>query len=160
MITNQPLVVLINHGTASASEITSGALRDFNRAELVGQTTFGKGVMQSVNKLEDGSGVNITIARYLTPDGIDINKKGIQPRKVNTVDLTLDDLKAGRGPWWYSINGAPPLKSPDAQKDIQLKRAVEIMKDKIARLSEPCDVLKLPKLEINSVPQETIFLPQ
>src|SRR6202044_1754633 len=60
----KPLVILINGGSASASEITSGALRDNNRAKLVGQKSFGKGLVQAINKLEDRSGINVTIASY------------------------------------------------------------------------------------------------
>lgn len=78
-ITDKPLVVLINGGSASASEILSGALKDNKRAVLVGTKTFGKGVVQEINKLPDGSGINITTQKYLTPNGIDIHKKGIEP---------------------------------------------------------------------------------
>lgn len=78
-ITDKPLVVLINGGSASASEILSGALKDNKRAVLVGTKTFGKGVVQEINRLPDGSGVNITTQKYLTPNGTDIHKKGIEP---------------------------------------------------------------------------------
>ncbi|WP_035985067.1 carboxyl-terminal processing protease CtpC [Leptolyngbya sp. KIOST-1] len=78
-LTNKPLVVLVDGGSASASEILSGALRDNERAVLVGTRTFGKGLVQSVRSLGDGSGVAITVARYLTPNGTDINKNGISP---------------------------------------------------------------------------------
>lgn len=78
-ITDKPLVVLINGGSASASEILSGALKDNKRAVLVGTKTFGKGVVQEINRLPDGSGINITTQKYLTPNGTDIHKKGIAP---------------------------------------------------------------------------------
>ncbi|MBD1916602.1 MULTISPECIES: carboxyl-terminal processing protease CtpC [Cyanophyceae] len=78
-LTDKPLVVLVDGGSASASEILSGALRDNERAILVGTRTFGKGLVQSVRSLGDGSGVAITVAKYLTPDGTDINKSGIEP---------------------------------------------------------------------------------
>ncbi|MEO1002993.1 MAG: S41 family peptidase [Cyanobacteria bacterium J06638_7] len=78
-LTDRPLVVLVNEGSASASEILSGALQDNKRAVLVGQKTFGKGLVQSVRSLSDGSGMTVTIARYLTPSGRDINKHGIEP---------------------------------------------------------------------------------
>lgn len=74
-----PIILLIDGGSASASEILSGALKDHHRATLVGTKTFGKGLVQKINPLEDGSGINITISKYLTPNGTDINKKGIEP---------------------------------------------------------------------------------
>lgn len=86
-ITNKPLVVLINKGSASASEILSGALKDNKRAVLVGETSFGKGLVQEINKLPNNSGINITIQKYLTPNGTDINKKGIDP----DIKVTLSD---------------------------------------------------------------------
>ena len=78
-LTKSPIVVLVNEGSASASEILSGALQDNKRAVLVGQKTFGKGLVQSVRGLSDGSGMTVTIAKYLTPSGRDIHKHGIDP---------------------------------------------------------------------------------
>jgi carboxyl-terminal processing protease len=72
-------VVLVDGGSASASEILLGALQDHHRAQIVGTKTFGKGLVQSVRNLGDGSGLAVTIAKYLTPDGRDINKDGIHP---------------------------------------------------------------------------------
>ena len=104
-VTDKPIVILINKGSASASEIFSGAMKDNKRALLVGENTFGKGLVQEVNRLSGGSGANITIQKYLTPNGTDINKKGIEPDI--TVKLTDDDIK--------EIN------------DVQLKKANEIL---------------------------------
>jgi len=78
-LTKKPLVVLVNEGSASASEIVSGAIKDNKRGKLVGKKTFGKGLVQSMRTLVDGSGLTVTVAKYLTPNGIDINKSGIIP---------------------------------------------------------------------------------
>jgi carboxyl-terminal processing protease len=93
-LTDQPLVILINGASASASEILSGALKDHHRAILVGEKTFGKGMVQKIFDLPDGSGINVTVSKYLTPNGTDIDKKGIDPDIE--VELTFDDLKQGK----------------------------------------------------------------
>ena len=102
----QPLVVLINKGSASASEILSGALKDNHRAILVGENSFGKGLVQEVKSLVPfGAGLNITVQKYLTPNGTDINKKGIAPDIE--VKFTEQDIKD--------------------KNDVQLKKAQEIL---------------------------------
>ena len=101
-LTNRPVVVLVNEGSASASEILSGALQDNNRAVLVGQKTFGKGLVQSVRGLSDGSGLTVTIAKYLTPKGTDIHKNGIRPdipielSEKEIQSLTVEQLGTGK----------------------------------------------------------------
>ena len=90
-LTDKPLVVLVDQGSASASEILSGALKDNKRATLLGTQTFGKGLVQSVRPLGDGSGLAVTIAKYLTPNGTDINKEGIPPDVI--VELSEEQLQ-------------------------------------------------------------------
>jgi carboxyl-terminal processing protease len=90
-LTNDPLMILVNQGTASASEILAGALQDNGRAQLVGETTFGKGLIQSLFELSDGSGLAVTIAKYETPQHKDINKLGIKPDKVISQDAINRD---------------------------------------------------------------------
>jgi len=104
-ITNQPVVVLIDGGSASASEILAGALKDNQRATIVGKKSFGKGLVQEINRMPDGSAMHITIQKYLTPNGTDINKKGIEPDIA--VELSADDIKN--------------------KKDIQLQKANEVL---------------------------------
>ncbi|MBD2252050.1 carboxyl-terminal processing protease CtpA [Nostoc parmelioides] len=92
-LTEDPLIILVNQGTASASEILAGALQDNGRAQLVGETTFGKGLIQSLFELSDGSGLAVTIAKYETPNHRDINKLGIKPDTVVTQQiLTRDEI--------------------------------------------------------------------
>ena len=93
-ITEKPMVVLINQGSASASEIVSGALQENDRAQLIGQKTFGKGLVQAVRGLSDGSGMTVTVAKYLTPKGTDIHKNGIKPDvEAKISDKELEDFK-------------------------------------------------------------------
>ena len=88
---NKPVVVLVDGGSASASEILSGALKDYHKAKLVGTRTFGKGMVQKIIPLPNETGLNLTVAKYLTPSGTDINKKGIKPDIE--VNFTINDLK-------------------------------------------------------------------
>lgn len=111
-----PLAVLVNGHTASASEITSGAIQDSGVGTIIGARTFGKGVVQSIYPLPDGSAVKITTARYLTPHNRDINHLGITP------DIVLAENKDAR----YG----------DPSRDTQLQRALDYLDDRIAHLNE------------------------
>ena len=91
-----PTVVLIDEGSASASEITAGALRDNNVAKLIGAKTFGKGSVQQLEELIGGGMLKVTIARWYTPGGKNIDKEGIEPDQA--VERTVEDVTAGRDP--------------------------------------------------------------
>lgn len=93
---NLPLVVLINSGSASASEITAGALQDLHRAKIVGTQSYGKGTVQQLVDLPGGSTLRMTIARWLTPSGHDLSKKGVTPDIV--IDRTVEEAKAKKDP--------------------------------------------------------------
>jgi carboxyl-terminal processing protease len=97
---NDKLVVLINGGSASASEILAGALKEYNRAKLVGEKSFGKGTVQQPEDFKDGSGLHITIAKWLLPNGKNIHKEGVMP------DI---EVKSGDNP----------------EIDVQLEKALE-----------------------------------
>jgi carboxyl-terminal processing protease len=109
-----PLAVLVNQYTASASEITSGAIQDSGVGTLIGARTFGKGVVQTIYPLGDGSAVKITTARYLTPHNRDINHLGIAP------DINVSEPRTAR--------------FGDPKSDAQLQRAVQFVDDRIAHL--------------------------
>lgn len=110
-VISKPMLVLIDGGSASASEILSGALKDYHKATLVGTKTFGKGMVQRIIPMPNGTGLNLTIAKYLTPAGHDINKKGIEP-----------DIKIG-----FSD------KDLISRNDVQLNKAKIILTQMIAK---------------------------
>lgn len=91
-LTNLPLVLLVDGNSASASEILAGALKENQRAMVVGTNTFGKGTVQSVHSLSDGSGLAVTISRYFPPSGLNINKKGIAPNVVQSLSRRQQSL--------------------------------------------------------------------
>lgn len=106
------LVVLVNEGSASAAEILSGALKDHARAKIVGVKTFGKGSVQSPEDFPDGSGIHVTVARWLRPNGEWIDKKGIEP-DVKIEAEKIDESK-------------PRDTAAEEQNDLQLKKAIEL----------------------------------
>ncbi|MBN1624671.1 MAG: S41 family peptidase [Clostridia bacterium] len=107
-----PIAVLVNEYSASASEMLSGALRDNGMATIVGTTTFGKGLVQGVYDLDDGSGLRVTIAKYYTPSGVSIQDVGVVP------DVELEPLEE-------YLN--KPVSSIPFEDDIQLQKALEIL---------------------------------
>ena len=133
LMSQQPLVVLVNNGSASASEILSAALRDNGRAKLIGETTFGKGIVQGIFPLPGGSGMNCTIARYLTPKHVSLNKIGIEPDyKVVLKKWDKDSKDAWQGPWWMDPNYTNFNRTPTDGSDIQLRKAIWAVRNQIA----------------------------
>lgn len=118
-LTDKPLVVLVDGGSASASEILSGALQDDQRAILVGTKTFGKGLVQSVRGLGDGSGLAVTVAKYLTPSGRDINHAGIEP------DIVVELSDEQRQELFGTSN---KIGTPE---DLQYTKALEVLSQQI-----------------------------
>lgn len=110
-LVNIPVVVVVNGGSASASEILAGALRDGRGAKIVGEKTFGKGTVQEVQSLKDGSSVKISVAKWITPSGREIDKKGIEPDYE--VKISEEDAKK--------------------EKDTQLDKALEILEAEMAK---------------------------
>ena len=110
-IINMPIIILTNENTASASEILAGALKDLGKAKTVGITTYGKGVIQQILKLSDGSGLKITIEEYQTPNRNKINKVGIEPDEKVELPDSIESV--------FSVNES---------EDTQLQKAIEMLK--------------------------------
>lgn len=109
-----PIVLLVNGNTASASEIMTGCLKDYGLATVIGSKTYGKGIVQSIIPLSDGSALKLTVSAYYTPNGINIHKKGIDPDE--SIEITSEEWKEA-------------LQKPET--DVQLKRAYEVLKEQM-----------------------------
>jgi carboxyl-terminal processing protease len=125
-LTDLPLVVLVDKGSASSSEILSGAVKDNKRALLVGTQTFGKALVQSLHSLSDGSGIAVTIAHYYTPDGTDISKKGVKPDIE--LALTEDQQK-------FLATNQDAIAT--VKGDPQYAKAVQLLRERFGILARP-----------------------
>ncbi|NNE62967.1 MAG: peptidase S41, partial [Gammaproteobacteria bacterium] len=140
-----PMVVLINGGSASASEIVAGAMQDHKRAVIVGTKSFGKGSVQTIQELHNGSAVKLTTARYFTPKGRSIQAKGIEPDiKLRTLKINPDAEKSRRGFSENDLDGhlSNPNGDGDADTTADTDKEPENLAETDFQLFEALNLLK------------------
>jgi len=140
-LSDKPLVLLVNQGSASASEILAGALRDNHRASLIGSTTFGKGRIQSVFELADGSAFLLTVAQYTTPRGTAIDQVGITPDAMCLSDDEVPDIQD------TLLSGEPVDRAPAAMRE-----AVKMRRRQVILQGDPCVVSGMRALRGETLP--------
>jgi len=113
---DKPVAILVNGNSASASEVFSGAMKDYKVATLVGTNTFGKGIVQSIVPFEDGTAMKVTVSKYYTPNGVNIHGTGIKPDVVE--ELNKEALKDGK---------------LDRKEDNQLDKALDVVVKKMGK---------------------------
>ncbi|MFL0791525.1 MAG: carboxyl-terminal processing protease CtpZ [Prochlorococcus sp.] len=149
MLYEGPMVTLVNGGTASASEILAGALRDNGRSQLLGSQTFGKGMIQTLTNLSDGSGLAVTVAAYVTPSGQDIQNRGIEPDRILDQPEPLNP--GGDGDRWLT----DAERWMEAQLEVQQQEAqLQEAQLQEAQLQEA----QLQEAQLQEAPMQTVAM--